>query len=98
MTNKEAIKFLKEPRMWEWLNVAQQIALDMAIDALSQQPCEDCINRSEAIKYLNTNMAWYDENGEMADSDKKLKAITDLINGVPSVQPKTGHWIEKTNK
>ena len=38
MTNKEAIKFLKEPRMWEWLNVAQQIAIDMAIDALSQEP------------------------------------------------------------
>lgn len=55
------------------------------------EPCEDCINRSEAIKYLNTNMAWYDEDGEIADSDEKLKAITDLINGVPSAQPKTGH-------
>jgi hypothetical protein len=38
-------------------------------------------------------MAWYDEDGEIADSDEKLKAITDLINGVPSAQPKTGHWI-----
>lgn len=46
MTNKEAIIFLREPRMWEWLNVAQQIAIDMAIDALSQEPkaghCKDC--------------------------------------------------------
>lgn len=48
---------------------------------------EDCISRSETIKYLNTNMAWYDEDGEMADSDEKLKAITDLINGVPSAIP-----------
>ena len=39
---------------------------------------EDCISRSETIKYLNTNMAWYDEDGGMADSDEKLKAITDL--------------------
>ena len=60
-----------------------------------KQPCEDTINRSEAIKYLNTNMAWYDEDGNIADSDEKLKAITDLINGVPPVYPKskTGHWV-----
>lgn len=68
-------------------------AMMMAIKALERQPCEDCINRSETIKYLNTNMAWYDGDGEIADSDEKLKAITDLINGVPSAQPKMGHWI-----
>lgn len=38
MTREEAIKFLKEPRTWEWLNVAQQIAIDMAIEALEQEP------------------------------------------------------------
>lgn len=66
-----------------------------AIKALEQEPCEDAISRSETIKYLNTNMAWYDEDGEMADSDEKLKVITDLINGVPSVTPshKKNDWI-----
>ena len=66
----------------------------MAIEALEREPCEDAISRSETIKYLNTNMAWYDEDGEIADSDEKLKAITDLINGVPSVTPqqKMGRW------
>lgn len=54
---------------------------------LEQEPCEDAISRSETIKYLNTNMAWYNEDGEMADSDERLKAITNLINGVPSVAP-----------
>ena len=60
-----------------------------------KQSCEETISRSETIKYLNTNMAWYDEDGEMADSDEKLKAITNLINGVPSVKskPKMGHWM-----
>jgi predicted nucleic acid-binding Zn-ribbon protein len=60
-----------------------------------KQPCEDTISRSETIKYLNINMAWYDEDGWIIDGKEKLKAITDLINGVPPVtpQPKTGHWI-----
>lgn len=60
--------------------------------------CEDAISRSETIKYLNTNMAWYDEDGEMADSDEKLKAITDLVNGVPSAHPKTGKWIQVSER
>ena len=52
-----------------------------------REPCEDVIGRSETIEYLNTNMGWYNEDGEMTDNDEKLKAITDLINGVPSVIP-----------
>ena len=62
----------------------EAVALNIAIKALEQEPCEDCISRLETIKYLNTNMTWYDEDGEMADDDEKLKAITDLVNGVPS--------------
>ena len=65
----------------------QKETLDMAIQALEQEPCEDAIGRSETIEYLNTNMGWYNEDGEMVDNDEKLKAITDLINGVPSVTP-----------
>jgi len=58
---------------------------------------EDCISRTETIKYLNTNMAWYDEDGELADDDEKLKAITDLVNGVPSEipAPKKCHNVNK---
>lgn len=69
-------------------------SLDMAIKALEQEPCEDCISRQATIKYLCTNMNWYDEDGETADDEEKLNAITDLVNGVPSVtpQPKIGHW------
>lgn len=68
-------------------------ALELAIEALSTEPCEDCISRKEAIK-------------AMEDKAKGLKNL-DTINGLcgavailydlPSVQPKpkTGHWIEK---
>ena len=69
--------------------------VDELAEKLEQEPCEDAISRSETIKYLNTNMAWYNEDGEMADGDERLKAITSLINGVPSVTPVRGkdQWI-----
>lgn len=73
----------------------QKECLRMSIEALKQQPCEDAISRQAAIKYLCTNMNWYDEDGEIADDEEKLNAITDLVNGVPPVTPqqKMGHWI-----
>ena len=50
------------------------------------------VSREETIKYLCTNMRWYDEDGNIADDDAKESAITDLIYGIPSVQPKSP-WI-----
>ena len=47
----------------------------------------DLISREAAIKYLMTNMAWYDEDGYESDDDYKRECITELINGVPSAQP-----------
>ena len=94
MTKESMIKVLRYKAEHIKTRIKPEFFLEVA-DALGQQS-EDAISRQETIKYLNTNMAWYDEDGEMADSDEKLKAITDLINGVPSVQPKTGHWIEYT--
>ncbi len=86
MTNKEAIKFLKEPRMWGWLNVAQQIAIDMAIDALSQQPCEDAISRESTMLRVREFI------GNPTYTEKML---VDDMNALPPVtpQPKTGHWV-----
>jgi len=46
----------------------------------------DCISRQAAIKYLITNMNWYDEDGYESDDDYKRECITELINGVPSAQ------------
>ena len=48
---------------------------------------DDLISRQAAIKYLMTNMNWYDEDGYESDDDYKRECITDLINGVPSAQP-----------
>ena len=53
MTKAEAIAMLKriqEPEAWEpQINQAAFEALDMAIKALEQQPCEDTISRQAAI-------------------------------------------------
>ena len=59
----------------------------------------DLISRQAAIKYLMTNMNWYDEDGYESDDDYKRECITELINGVPSAQPerKKGEWIPVTN-
>ena len=47
----------------------------------------DLISRQAAIKYLMTNMTWYDEDEYESDDDYKRECITELINGVPSAQP-----------
>ena len=65
------------------------------LDYLEQEPCEDAISRQTTINYLCKNMCWYDIDGNMADDDEQEKAITDLINGIPPVQPirPKGRWI-----
>ena len=45
------------------------------------------IDADAVIKYLMTNMNWYDEDGYESDEDYKRECITELINGVPSAQP-----------
>ena len=54
---------------------------------------DDLISRQAAIEYLMTNMCWYIEDGYESDDDYKRECITDLINGVPSAQPRNGKWI-----
>ncbi|MCR5727219.1 MAG: hypothetical protein K6G24_07120 [Lachnospiraceae bacterium] len=56
-------------------------AVEMAIEALWQQPCEDCISRQEVINCVTSN-------------EFRYKIVED-IKTLPSVTPKekTGHWI-----
>jgi hypothetical protein len=76
-------------------------ALDLAIKALEQEPCEDVISRDELLKAIDT----WDKFG--CDADTKLVPYQDhyisyihyddvikCIKGMPSItpQPKTGHW------
>lgn len=84
MTNDEAIKWLKVESSYIEENVGhgKEIleAYDMAIKALEQQPCEDCISRAEALHILECNKHVYVED----------------IEELPSVTPKPiiGRWLE----
>ena len=69
-----------------------------------QDPCEDCISRTEAIKALEYDLSIEADGG----LDKYRTVIKDLLNAIydtqkkaiedlPSIQskPKTGHWIRE---
>lgn len=59
-------------------------ALDMAIKALEQEPCEDAISRDAAIDLI-------------ADYELSMDQVVRGIHALPPVtpQPKTGQWIEE---
>lgn len=76
----------------------QKEALDMAIEALEQQPCEDAISRQAAIDAL---MAWeedyfWDKECVKYRGDPYWVAPSDVIEQLPSAQPERikGHWVE----
>ena len=64
--------------------------LDMAIKALEQEPCEDCISRKAVEKIINKWLSHPDY--ELKDS---IYDMTKKIHKLPSVTPqsKTGYWI-----
>lgn len=88
MTNQEAIDVLKNDI--EICTIQQEQACDMAIKALKQQPCEDCISREEFERRIKP----YDTENK---TDKALYNFAhNILIGCPSVtpQPKKGKWIE----
>ena len=79
MTKEQAIK---ELRISECYSVIPSVeALDMAIKALEQQPCEDCVSRQAVIDLIN--------------ADWKYEGLELSINELPPVTPtrKVGKWI-----
>ena len=89
MTKEEALKVLDTiPTIGEQVD-----ALEMAIEALEQEPCEDCISREEAINKINTLIAEYIPL--MPTGWTLPLNIARTINELPSVTPQqsTGHWM-----
>jgi DNA-directed RNA polymerase subunit RPC12/RpoP len=90
MTNEECVlqlEYLKD------FKTPQQVeALDLAIKALEQQPCEDCISR-QAVKEMLTE-EW--TKHIPMELDINLSFVLGKINELPSVtpQPKIGRWID----
>lgn len=92
MSREQAIRILRESDVIENQNdattgepTAQKLALDMAIAALSAEPCSDAISRQAAIEKIH----WL-------GLDRDTAILCDLaIRSLPSVhaEPRTGHWI-----
>ena len=101
MRNEEAIKLLQKYKeeSEEDYYVKRAEALDKAIKALEQEPCEDAISREAVLEGLRT---CYDtDTKEYSDGSQWINyedAVAEMEN-LPSVtpQPKTGHWIEHFN-
>ena len=104
MTREEAIEELKilKEEYWDDDGYGHEtkqyddtmFALDMAIKALEQEPCEDCVSRKD-IYFKLTNGAYHNETIEQF-IDRLVKELEAL----PPVTPtrKSGlHWIERFN-
>lgn len=91
MTTEEAIEILSDVGDINRCCEEDAEALDMAIKALEQQPCEDCISR-EAVK----ETIFIQGSVEKLEIDfAKLLLLQRAIKALPSVtpQPKIGKWV-----
>ena len=94
MTKDKAIKWLNVESSYIEENVGhgKEIleAYDMAIEALEQQPCEDCISRNQAIieTYGFVRYTGIDE--------APIEYVGTILRNLPSVTPKPiiGQWLE----
>ena len=105
MTRKEAIERIKiileecieDEDAVSYVTSYDADALDMAIKALKQEPCEDCISRQAAIDALHMHLMY------RMGTDSNKKRLDEWINNLPSAQPtieprKKGKWISCENE
>lgn len=63
-------------------------ALDMAIKALEQQPCEDAVSREAAIDIINFEDKWlFDAKSHNADTKIAFSGLKLRVKNLPSVTP-----------
>ena len=86
MTREQAIQIVSEIRDIDGFPLDDKKALNMAIAALSAEPCEDAISKDSVIDILDY---WYDK-----DSDGYVQACKS-INDLPPVQL-ISRWIPIT--
>lgn len=93
MTREEAIVVLKneQPHCGEKALFSEEKkyeAYDVAIKALEQEPCDDCVRRQAVLAIAGDSCL-------DLDSYEDTREFCDEINDLPPVnpQPKTGHWI-----
>lgn len=93
MTREEAIRIIenRDSIMDYCESQALGEALDMAIKALQQEPCEDAVSRQEVLNIIDDMAKEYYAN---KDFDKAQGIAWVKLQRLPSVNPqKIGHWI-----
>ena len=90
MTNEEALKVLKYRSGWN-LSIRDVNALDMAIKALEEEPCEDAISRKLAVSRIS-DLIVLELKGERLPT---WNEVHNALGELPPVKPKPkmGHWI-----
>ena len=81
MTREEAIARIKDHKIIHKMDELRAIhiseALDMAIKALEQEPCEDCISRQAVLDIF----------AEKADTTRPYSEAWETVKKLPSVNP-----------
>ena len=83
MTNEEAIHNLFVLKLRSRI-LSDKDAIDLAIKALEQEPCDDAISRADVKKYLSAP----DANGDRVIYESDLDLLPPVI-----PQQKIGRWI-----
>jgi hypothetical protein len=96
MTREEAISLLSQVNHIlvnsnSWLENTHEplnIAFDMAIEALEQEPCEDCISRQAVLDIITFEDKWlFDANGHNANTQIAFGGLESRVKALPSVTP-----------
>ena len=100
MTREELAKAIREDYerkgVWAWKSntINMQLNFEMLgiiIEALEQEPCDDCVRRQEVLDVLKDKWGMFsDANDAMQESINAIKALKSV-----TPQPKMGHWIDK---
>lgn len=98
MTREEAIKNIKEHCYFANLIPQAKEALDMAIEALEQEPCEDCISKKAVLDKINEVCFSREQNSVdfrvAQGSNGQRDLIINFIENLPIVKPKSKtDWI-----
>lgn len=60
---------------------------ELAINALEQEPCGDCISREKALQIIR---AWFDREATPSDLKNEIEQLPPV-----TPQPKMGRWIDE---
>ena len=96
MTNEEAIKWLKVEASYieEDVGSGKEIlgAYDMAIEALEQEPCEDCVDKKELLKSIEVALDATNMNDEYSIVLRNgLRLVKSFVDGKRPDYEKVSH-------